>query len=200
MKARVTCNQKNLLGQEFGHFFDCTYMSRSTGFDITQVPDRRHFLESTSQYDWTINITNGGDFSASSLLCELESYCYVNQLDHKVFNIGSYICLAMIDAPTSKYPAEKAALKFSHRKIAYSYAYHQGYLDSYLLSLNFIKGMSDVIEREYTHLNTLSLDSINQNIKYILENPNIKEMCLQYKQPGNHRINNGVGPVLPAMF
>lgn len=200
MKARLTCNSNNLLGQQFKDFFNCDFFSRSSGFDVTNVLNREEFIKDTPNYQWTINITNGGDFSASCLLCELEKYCYAQSHDHKVFNIGSYICLGLINAPGTKYPSEKASLKFCHERIAYSFAYHQGHLDSYLLNLNFIQSMSAHIENYYTHLKTLSLKNINENIKFMLDNPNIKQLSVQSKQPGNHRINDGIGPIFPGMF
>lgn len=200
MKARVTADQNNLLAKEFTKLFDCDFYSRSTGFDITNKAQREAYLENTSNYNISIHITNGGDFSAANLLCDLENYCYESKIDHKVFSIGSYICFSLINAPQSKYPIEKAALKFAHERIVNSYVYHQGYLDSYLINLNFIKGMSNHIEKHYKHLSLLSLKDIRKNIEFMLNFPHVKELSLQSKQPGNHRINDGIGPVFPGSF
>jgi len=200
MKARVTADQNNLLAKEFSKLFDCDFYSRSTGFDITNKAQREVYLENTSNYNISIHISNGGNFSGANLLCELENHCYQTQTHHKVFNIGSYICFGLINAPQSKYPVEKAALKFAHERIVNSYVYHKGYLDSYLINLNFIKGMSHHIEQNYKHLTLLSLRDIRKNIEFMLNFSNIKELSLQSKQPGNHRVNNGIGPLLPGAF
>ena len=200
MKVRITASKDNLLSKEFNKIFDCEFFSRSTDFDIRNADSRQEFIEQTSAYDMTVNLTNGGDFSATNLLCELETYCFKSEINHKVFNIGSYICMGLVHAPTSKYPVEKAALKFAHKKITNSYIFHGGYLDSYLLSLNFIKDMSSHIENHYTHLNLLELADIGKNIKFMIDNSNIKELSLQSNQPGNHRINDGVGPILPGLI
>lgn len=200
MKIRITADCNNKLAKEFAKIFNLTYFSRSTGFNIFDPVQRSKFVDVTENYDFTINLTNGGNFSAVNLLCEIEEHCNTNQIDHKVFNIGSYICFGLIHAPQSKYPVEKAALKFAHERIVNSFIYHRGYLDSYLLNLNFIKGMSHNIEKNYKHLTLLSLDSIRKNVEFMLKHPNIKELSLQSKQPGNHRVNNGVGPLFPGAF
>lgn len=200
MKARLTASKNNLLAKEFAKIFDCDFYSRSTGFNVIDSVQRQSYLENTNKYDISINITNGGDFSATSLLCELENYCYQTQTHHKAFSIGSYINFALVHAPQSKYPVEKAALRFCHNRIVNSYIYHQGYLDSYLINCNFIKDMSKNIEEHYKHLSLLSLQDIRKNIQYMLDFPNVKELSLQSKQPGNHRINDGIGPLFPGLF
>jgi hypothetical protein len=200
MKARITCNKDHPIGKLFSNFFDLEYVSRSTNFDLTNPSHIEDFVKQIEKYEWTINLSRGMSFGGVNLLCSLESYCNKFQIEHKVFNIGSYISFALLDMPNSLYDVEKVALKYAHRKIANERLFYSKTLDSYLLNLNYIETLSKDVIKNYNHIDVLSLESINNNIKFILDNPSIKELSLQFKQPGNHRINNGIGPILPGMY
>lgn len=198
MKARIISHKEHPIGKLFTEFFDCDFYSRRTGFDLNG--DTSEFLSQTNSYDWTVNLSRGMKFGGVKLLTDLSEYCYTNQIKHNVFNIGSYISYVLLNMPHSSYDVEKASLKFAHRKVANEYLFHNGFLDSYLLNLNYIEKLSEDVEKNYSHLYVLNLESVQANIKFMLENTNIKEISLQYNQPGNHRVNNGIGPILSGMF
>ena len=139
------------------------------------------------------------EFGQSILLNNLDHYCNKNQIKHKVLNIGSYEGTLLMNHPDSGYDIEKATLKLAHRKIATEYMLFDGYLDSYLLNLNYLEH-SDNMAKYHPHIALLDFDSVMQNVKYMLERPLIKEMYLQYKQPGNFRVNDGIGIILPGVF
>jgi hypothetical protein len=200
MKARITCDRNHPLGNLFEDFFNLTYFSQSSGFNFTNPDDVKFFAIETEKYDWTINLSRAMRFGGTNLLCSIEEHCNEHNIKHKIFNIGSYISFALLNMPHTSYDVEKASLKFAHRKIANEYLFHSKNLDSYLMNLNYIEKLSTDVEKNYKHVDVLSLNSIKKNIKFILDNPEIKELSLQYKQPGNHRINNGIGPIFPGMF
>jgi hypothetical protein len=200
MKARVTSDKNHPIGKLFEEFFDVTYCSRSTGFNLNNPDHITDFANNLNNYDWTINLSRGMPFGGVNLLGAIQNKCHVDQIPHKVFNIGSYVSLALLNMTNSTYDVEKAALKFLHRKVANEYAFHSTTVDSYLLNINYTAELSKDVMEHYPHINLLSLTSVRENIKYMLENPAIKELSVQYKQPGNHRINNGIGPLLPGLF
>jgi hypothetical protein len=142
----------------------------------------------------------GMRFGQTNLLAQLDEYCAVNRLPHKVFNIGSYVSILLLNNPKSSYEVEKAALKLTHRKVAYEHMFHDGMLDSYLINLGYLEKISVDVENHYGHLNTLKLDQVIKNVKFMLDRPSIKELSLQYNQPGNHRVNDGVGLIIPGLF
>lgn len=200
MKTRITCNKTHPLGKLFKDWNNVDYFSRSSGFDLHNINDVNDFLSQTENYDLTINFSRGIQFGSVKLLCGLDAYCYNQRLNHKVLNIGSYVSLALLNNPCSTYDVEKASLKFAHRKISYTHIYHKGYLDSYLISLSHMEEISIDIKNEYTHLSLLKLEDVVKNINFMLKYKNIKELSLQYQQPGNHRINNGIGPIFPGLY
>ena len=73
-------------------------------------------------------------------------------------------------------------------------------LDSYLINLGHLQEISVDIHNHYQHLNTLALSEVIKNVKFMLDRPYIKELSVQYKQPGNHRVNDGIGLILPGLF
>lgn len=199
MKARITCDSNHPLGKLFETLFEVDYYSRSTGFD-TRDYDLSKFMDRTHEYDYTINFTRGMRFGQTNLLAQLDEYCAVNSLPHKVFNIGSYVSIVLLNNPKNSYEVEKAALKLTHRKVAYEHMFHNGMLDSYLINLGYLEKISIDVENHYGHLNTLKLDQVIKNVKFMLDRPSIKELSLQYNQPGNHRVNDGVGLIIPGLF
>lgn len=199
MKARITSHSDHPIGKMFQEFFSCDFFSRRTDFDVTNTDDRERFIEDTDKYDWTINLTRGMPYGGANLLLDLSGYCHSNRIEHKVFNIGSYISYALLNMPDNSYDVEKAALKLTHRKISMDYLFHGTTLDSRLLTVGYIKEYSN-LETNYPHLSGVSFDSIFDNIKFMIENSEIKELSLQYNQPGNHRMNNGVGIIMPGVF
>ena len=199
MKARITCHNDHPLGKRLAKLFDTAdYFSRRNGFDCNG--DIQSFLEDTKNYDVTVNFSRAMPFGQVRLLTSLDSYCDEKQLNHKVFNIGSYVNILLLNNPESTYDVEKASLKFAHRKIAFSHMFHDNKLDSYLLGLGHLKEISVDINDKYKHLHLLDLDDVVENIKFMLDRPFIKEMNLQYKQPGNHRTNDGIGLILPGLY
>lgn len=198
MKVRITCHNDHPLGKLFSELYDVAYFSRRTGFDIHR--DLSKFLHETNQYDITINFSRGMRFGQVNLLTQLDEHCNKSQLRHKVFNIGSYVNILLLNSPESSYDVEKASLKYAHRKIAFEHMFYDNYLDSYLLNLGHVDEISVDIKNYYKHLNLLKCQDIIDNIKFMMARPHIKEMCLQYKQPGNHRINDGIGLILPGLY
>jgi hypothetical protein len=200
MKARVISDENHLIGQLFKDFFTCTFMSKRTGVDITDPHDIDRLVEDTHNYDWTIIVATGMPFGSANLLTSLQKHCFENKLNHKVFNIGSYVNLILLSWPDTSYDVNKAVTKYLHRKITNEFVFHNGYLDSRLLNLNYIEKLSTHIDHNYPHLHTLKIDDIKRNLDYMLKNDNIKELSLQYNQPGNHRINDGIGHIAPGLF
>jgi len=199
MKARITCNANHALGQQFAELFDeATFFSRSTGFDAHG--DLSEFLADTPNYDWTINLTSAPMFGQVKVLAQLDTYCDRHDIKHKVFNIGSYVGTGLLAEPETSYDIEKSSLKYAHKKIAYEYMFHDNCLDSYLINLGFLEKLSRGIHEKYQHINTLGLDKVKENVQFMLDRPYIKEMYLQYKQPGNYRINSGVGILIPGVY
>lgn len=198
MKARITCDESHPLGQRFSTLFDLTYYSRRTGFDLHG--DISNFLIDTENYDYTINFTRAMQFGQVKLLANLDKHCYHNKIQHKVINIGSYVNTLLLNNPYSSYDVEKASLKFTHRKIAFARMFHNNYLDSYMINLGHLQEVSVDIHKHYEHLNTLALDDVIKNVKFMIDKPYIKELSVQYKQPGNHRINDGIGTILPGLY
>lgn len=200
MKARITCDKNHPLGKLFENFFELEYFSRSTDFDLCDYSNLKSFIDNTPKYDWTINLSRGMPFGGTNLLCGIENFCDQNQVEHKIFNIGSYISMVLLNMTNSSYDIEKASLKYAHRKIVYEKTFHSKLLDSYLLNVYHVEELSKDAKENYPHLNMVSLESVKQNIKFMLNNPQIKELSLQFKEPGNHRLNDGIGPVLPGFF
>lgn len=198
MKARITCDSNHPLGKLFSSLFDLDFYSRATGFDLHG--DLNEFLNDTEKYDYTINFSRGMRFGQAKLLTMLDEHCDKNKLPHKVFNIGSYVSLVLLNSPESSYDVEKGAVKQAHRKIAYEYMFHNNMLDSYLINLGHLQEISVDIHNHYQHLNTLALSEVIKNVKFMLDRPYIKELSVQYKQPGNHRVNDGIGLILPGLF
>jgi hypothetical protein len=199
MRARITCNENHELGKKFVDLFDeVKFFSRSTGFNAND--DLNSFLEDTSNYDWTINLTSAPMFGQVKVLALLDTYCDKHNVKHKVFNIGSYVGTGLLAEPETSYDIEKSSLKYAHKKIAYEHMFHDNNLDSYLLNLGFLEKLSRGIHEKYQHVNTLSLDVVIENVKFMMARPYIKEMYLQYNQPGNYRINNGIGILLPGVY
>lgn len=199
MKARITCDPSHPLGKKFGEIFDLTFFSRRNNFDARDW-DLSKFLNETHQYDCTINFSRAMRFGQANLLTQLHEYCDVNTVQHKVFNVGSYVSLVLLNNPRSSYEIEKSAVKVAHRKIAYEHMFHNGKLDSYLINLGYLAEISVDVENHYQHLNTLSLDAVMDNVKFMITRPHVKELSVHYKQPGNHRVNDGVGLILPGVF
>lgn len=199
MKARITSHSDHPIGKMFQEFFSCDFFSRRTGFDVTNTDDREKFIEDTNKYDWTINLTRGMPFGGVNLLLDLSRHCHEENVNHKVFNVGSYISFAVLNMPHNAYDIEKASLKLAHRKVSMDYLFHSTTLDSKLFTVGYIKEYSN-LERDYPHLTGVSFDAIFNNIKFMIENPEVKELSLQYNQPGNHRMNNGVGAIIPGVF
>lgn len=198
MKARITCHNDHPLGKLFTELYDVTFYSRRNGFDIHR--DLPMFLNDTHNYDITINFTRGMRFGQVNLLAQLDEHCNKSRIHHKVYNIGSYVNILLLNSPESSYDIEKASLKYAHRKIAFEHMFHDNYLDSYLLNLGHVDEISVDIKNQYKHLNTLNIRDIIDNIKFMQSRPHIKELSLQYKQPGNHRVNDGVGIILPGLY
>lgn len=198
MKARITCDSGHALGKKFGELFTLDFYSRRTGFDLHR--NLSSFIEETNDYDITINFSRGMQFGQTKLLVDLQKYCNLHKITHTVLNIGSYVNILLLNSPNSSYDVEKAALKYAHRKIAFSHMFHGDYLDSRLINLGHLDEISIDIHENYKHLNTLNLNEVINNIKYMLDRPYIKELSLQYKQPGNHRVNDGVGIILPGLY
>lgn len=199
MKARVISHSDHPIGKMFKEFFDCEFFSRRTGFDATVDEQRKVFVDDTEKYDWTINLSRAIPFGGTNLLLDLSKKCHEERIEHKVFNIGSYISFGILHMPNNAYDVEKAALKLTHRKMCSDYLFHNGTLDSRLFSVGYIKEYSNV-ERDYPHLNAITLEDIFKNIKFMIDNPEVKELSVQYNQPGNHRFNNGVGLILPGVY
>ncbi len=199
MRARITCDSNHPLGSKFSQFFEnLDYFSRRTGFDIHN--NLTPFLNDTENYDITINFTRAMRFGQVKLLTMLDEHCDRNKIKHKVFNIGSYTSILMLNSPASSYDIEKASVKLAHRKIAFEHMFHNNYLDSYLLTLGHLDEISTDIHEHYTHLTTLSLNEVIKNVEFMLKHPMVKELSLQYKQPGNHRVNDGVGLIIPSIY
>jgi hypothetical protein len=202
MKARITCNPSHPFAKPLSKLFDSTdFFSRSTGFDITKEVDLEKFTEDTKDYDITINFSHvkALPFVQASLLSKINVYCDKNELEHKILNFGSYVG-GVIVADADHYDIEKVALKYAHKKVAYSRMFHNGYLDSYLINFSFLEHTSAKLAEHYKHLNSLSIDKAIANIEFMLTHPYIKEMNVQYCQPGNHRLNDGVGLLIPAII
>jgi len=199
MRARITCDSNHPLGSKFVELFDTLdFFSRRNGFDIHN--DLTEFLDDTENYDITINFSRAMRFGQVKLLTMLDEHCDKHKIKHKVFNIGSYTSILLLNCPESSYDIEKASTKLAHRKIAFEHMFHNNYLDSYLITLGHLDEISTDIHEHYGHLTTLPLTSVVKNIKFMLENQSVKELSLQYKQPGNHRVNDGVGLILPSIY
>ena len=199
MKARITCDRNHPLVNSFSKFFELEFYSRSTGFDLTNISHIADFANSVTEDVWTINLSRGMPFGGVNLLCALQESCNLNKIPHKVFNIGSYINLALLDMNNSSYDIEKAALKLAHRKAANAHLFFNSMLDSYLLNVYHVEKLTTDLS-EYPHLNFLTLEALESQIELMITTPCIKELSVQYKEPGNHRINGGIGPVLPGIY
>lgn len=201
MKVRITCDENHPLGKRFKTLFpDLEFCSRSTGFDIHNEAKLIEFINKTSEYDLTISFTRAMRFGQVKLLTMLDEHCAKTQLRHKVLNIGSYVSIALLNSPESSYDIEKGANKVAHRKIAFAHMFNDNYLDSYLISLGHLEEISSTIHEYYKHLNTLALDDVIKNVKFMLDHPSIKELTVHCRQPGNHRVNDGIGLILPGIY
>lgn len=189
-----------MLGKLYEQAYDVTYFSRSTGFNVNDYNNVQSFLAETSEYDLTINFTRGKPFGQVNLLLDLDRYCFDNNIKHKVLSIGSYVGTALMNHKDVSYDVEKMALKLAHREMVYKYMFFEGNLDSYLINVNYMEHLSDDIEKYHPHINTIKLQKVLDNSLYMLEKEHIKEMYVQYKQPGNFRINDGYGVILPGVY
>lgn len=199
MKVRITSSETHWLGKEIASIWnDVTYFSRSTNWNINNDENLYHFIDDTPNYDLTINFYVGYGFRATLLLSKLQEYCDYNQTNHIVLNIGSYQSFAILHNPSGTYDLEKSLLKLANRKINLSRTFHNGKLDSRLINLSYING-SELMD-DYPHLKSLDISTIKSHISLMMNNPSIKELSLQIKQPGNHRINEGKGPILRSVY
>lgn len=199
MKIRITCNPSHWLGKEIASIWsDVDFFSRVSNWDINNDDNLYQFINDTPKYDLTINFYVGYGFRATLLLSKLQEYCNSHQTTHTVLNIGSYQSFAVLHNPTGTYDLEKSLLKLANRKINLSRTFHNGGLDSRLINLSYISG-SDMLD-DYPHLKSLDIETIKSHIQLMMTTPTIKELSLQIKQPGNHRINEGVGPILRAVY
>jgi hypothetical protein len=198
MKVRITCNSNHWLGKEIASMYNADFYSRSTGWDIHNDEDIKNFCESTKDYDLTINFGVGYGFRASKLLIDLYQYCNEKKLNHTVLNIGSYLGTAVLNNPSGSYDLEKQLLKLTNKKINFDHAYFTSYLDSKILNLGHIEGTEEL--KSYPHLNGLTIESIKAHVKIIIDNPFIKSLDVQSRQPGMHRINEGKGPIFRGVY
>lgn len=199
MKVRITSSPDNKIAQAvLANYSNITYFSRANGFDLHNRQSVINFVEDTHNYDLTINFAVGYQLTAVNLLMDLYHHCHNINLNHTVLNIGSYLGKLVINNSDGDYEIDKASLKLAHRKIAYSYAFFNHPLDSKMIDIGFIEGTQ--IFEEYPHLGGISLNDISKNVDYLMNNNSIKEVSVQYAQPGNHRINDGIGPILPLLF
>jgi len=200
MKARITCDKDHALGKLYEQVFDISYYSRSNSFNINDQNNVQQFLKETTDFDLTINLTRGQPFGQVNLLMSLDRYCNENNINHRVLSIGSYVGTALMNHLDVSYDIEKMSLKLAHREMAYKYMFFHSKLDSYLINVNYLEHLSEDIELYHPHINTLKLQKVLDNSLYMLEKEHIKEMYVQYKQPGNFRINDGYGVVLPGVY
>jgi hypothetical protein len=201
MRVRITCNSQHPLGSRFQELFtQVDYYSRTTGFDLLNDTLVTEFVADTSDYDLTVNFSNVRPYRQTHLLMLLNEHCAQNQLAHTVLNIGSYHGTAYLAETQGAYDVEKSALKYAHKKIAHTWMFHEGYLDSRLINFSFLETMSDGLGNKYKHINSMSLATAINNIKFMLDRPQIKEMSVQYSQPGNYRVNDGLGLLIPGIF
>jgi hypothetical protein len=201
MRVRITCDENHPLGKRFKSLYPTIeFFSRRTGFDIHNQQQLDEFIQNTENYDLTINFTRAMRFGQVKLLTMLDEHCDREKLLHKVFNIGSYTSIVLLNSPESSYDIEKASTKMAHRKIAASHMFHGNYLDSYLLTLGHLDEISVDIHKHYEHLDTLLLDDVIANAKFMMDRPKVKELSVHYRQPGNHRVNDGIGLIFPGIY
>lgn len=199
MKVRITSNPVHWLGKEIGGIWDDTeYFSRETGWDINNCDNLYKFVGDTPNYDLTINFYVGYGFKATILLSSIQDFCHATSTPHTILNIGSYQSFAILHNPTGTYDLEKALLKLANRKVNHSHTFHGGMLDSRLINLSYING--SVMMDDYPHINGLDIAAIIEHIKLMMITPSIKELSLQISQPGNHRVNEGKGPILRSVY
>jgi len=198
MKARITCNSDHWLGKEIAQLFDTNFYSRSTGWNIDNNLHIKNFCDETFKYDLTINFCVGYGFRASILLNDLYEHCNTNKLNHTVLNIGSYLGLAVLHNPSGTYDLEKQLLNLTNKKINFDRAFFKSYLDSRIINISHIEGTEEL--KQYPHLNGISIEDIKSQIKIMINNPYIKTVNIQSRQPGMHRINEGKGPILRGSY
>lgn len=199
MKARITSNKDHPIGQSIAKCWnDVTFFSRSSDWNITNEHDVNRFVNETTDYDWTINFCIGYGFHGVNLFLRIQDFCEKNKISHNILNIGSYLGFPLLHNPHGSYDIEKSTLKHANRRAAFSYSFHNSYLDSRIINFGYLEG--SYLTTELPHIHLLDLKSVTKNVEFMLENPSIKELSVQYKQPGNHRINNGIGPILPSLF
>lgn len=198
MKVRITSNPNHWLGKEIGNSYNADFISRSSGWNIQSDQHVKDFCEATNQYDMTINFCIGHGFRASKLLVDLHQHCNSHKIKHTVLNIGSYLGLAVLNNPDGTYDLEKQLLNLTNKKINFDHAFFDGYLDSKIINISHIEGTQEL--KDYPHLTGMSIEDIVKHIKIMIENPYIKVMNIQSKQPGMHRINEGKGPILRGAY
>ena len=199
MKVRITCSNTHWFGKEIAKIWDdVTFFSPSTNWDINNDDDLNSFVEDTDSYDLTVNFYVGYGFRATILLSRLQERCDRLGTEHVVLNIGSYQSFAILHNPSGTYDLEKSLLKLANRKVSLSRTYHNGKLDSRIINLSYINGSEMLID--YPHIESLEIETIVDHIKFMMSTPSIKELSLQIKQPGNHRINEGLGPILRSVY
>jgi hypothetical protein len=199
MKARITSNINHPIGKAIAKCWnDVDFFSRSSGWDIKENKDVEKFVEETINYDWTINFCIGYGFYGVNLFLKIEDFCEKNKIHHKILNIGSYLSFGLLHNPEGTYDIEKATLKHASRRATFSHSFHHSYLDSRIINFGYLEG--SYLNTELPHIHLLDLESVTKNVSFMIDNPSIKELSVQYKQPGNHRINKGIGPILPSLY
>lgn len=198
MKARITSNPNHWLGKEIAKLYDTSFYSRASDWDINNDQHIKEFCNETKNYDLTINFCPGYGFRASKLLVDLYQYCNTKKIKHTVLNIGSYLGLAVLHNPEGTADLEKQLLNLTNKKINFAKAFFNSYLDSKIINISHIDGNGEL--EQYPHLNGITVDDIVAHIKTIVENPYIKVLNIQSKQPGMHRINEGKGPIMRGSY
>lgn len=199
MRTRITSNPNHLIGKAIaGCWPNVDFFSRASNWNIMSQDDINKFVAETKDYDWTINFCIGHGFHAVNLFLKIQEFCEHNKYHHKILNIGSYMGYAIIHNPCGSYDIEKATLKHVNKRAAFSKSFKNTFLDSRIINFGYLERNGGVME--LPHINLLPVEKVVQSVKFMLNNPSVKEMSVQYKQPGNHRINDGVGPILPSFF
>lgn len=198
MKARITCNSDHWLGKEIAQLFDTDFYSRSTGWNIDSDQHIKNFCNETIDYDLTINLCVGYGFRSSKLLVDLYQHCNKRKINHIVINIGSYQGFAVLHNPNGTIDLEKQLLNLTNKKIIFDHSFFDGYLDSRIINISHAEGTQELID--YPHLTGIKIEHILNHIETLIQNPYIKILNVQSKQPGMHRINEGRGPILRGAY
>jgi len=176
MKFLVTGGNRGL-GLSLCEHFQADSVSRSTGYDITQAPDRQRIATMSLDYDVFVNNAFDGpfqepwaDFGQTKLLWTVADLWQKNQKTGHIINIGSVGSESVVapDPGWETYRVSKAALKEHSRQWTRAFKENRVQFRTSLLTLDRLDTELSRCRPNWTD-NGIELQDVIAYIKLLLD-------------------------------